>query len=464
MCGIAGFTVAPGDRGLLDTYRMTYSLGIDMMARGTDATGIATVDFKGRLKVRKAARAANVFLAERKGIGRASQSLLLHTRAATQGRPENNLNNHPIEYGNIVGIHNGIVYNDDALFKHFDWDRNGQVDSEAIFAALHHLDRDEALTNIDAGWAVAWLQRDDPRKLWLARGYSSPLFYALTVNGSVVFASTEHAVKEAFQWGGVNGDANVIKAPEGFLAHTDPDNGGLIVLPEFDGSGTDAIGARTYKGKNNWGGHFGGEEWEYASRTYGGYTPATSSAPNTTSRTSVPGAKAYERVTISGDPKNPKVGDRRRYFDSAGVIHTEVCISSSGVTGSPGTWSLAVGADSPRPVPPVHNTAIAPINGRLPVDVIDPFDEADEIVDAEMLDDLAGLDDDAYWTTQGFPQVGDVIRIPKDRFHGGVGGVYGKVLDYDAHDGTITVDFFEAVIDVFADYEIGTNGVARTTT
>ena len=108
--------IAPSDHGMIDTASMTVLLGYEMKSRGTDATGILTVDTKGRLKLRKKPYPADVFLASREGIGCSAQTLLLHTRAATQGRPNIPGNNHPIQHGGIIGIHNGVIWNDDKLF------------------------------------------------------------------------------------------------------------------------------------------------------------------------------------------------------------------------------------------------------------------------------------------------------------------------------------------------------------
>lgn len=455
MCGIAGFMVSPADRGRLDTRAMTASLAYDMMSRGKDATGVATVDFKGRWKVRKKDVAADVFLAGKQGIGTNCQSALIHTRAATQGRPENPLNNHPIVHGSIVGIHNGIVYNDDDLFKHFGWERNAQVDSEAIFAAINHLELDEALKNIDAGWAVAWFDADnDPRKLWLARGFSSPLYYALTVSGSIVFASTEKAVEEAFEWGGVNGKANVIKAPEGFLAHTDPDNGGIIVLPEFDGSGKDAIGARSWRRTNGYvhGGMYGydweDEAWRGASARF--TTPSLPIAGNTT-RT----PQAYERIWISGDKKNPKVGDRRKYCTASGEWFIEVCISSSGIEGAPGTWSLLLnGGDRTVSGMQVEPIEVTHTPDKRPVEMVDPFDDDDVLDTIEEIEALrsGGDDDDEF--KYGFAQEGDLIAIRKAMFDGGEGVLVGKVIGIDEQSKELMVDFRAARIAHDAYYEV----------
>jgi predicted glutamine amidotransferase len=40
---------------------------------------------------------------------------LIHVRDYTKGHPEVEANNHPIRHGSVVGIHNGVIENDDAL-------------------------------------------------------------------------------------------------------------------------------------------------------------------------------------------------------------------------------------------------------------------------------------------------------------------------------------------------------------
>lgn len=309
MCGLAGFCITDKDLGRIDTAKMTASLAIDMATRGTDATGIATVSPKNRVKLRKTAEPAHKFLTNHQGIGGGAQTCIIHTRAATQGHQDVEANNHPILYGDILGAHNGIVYNDFDLFKHFDWERHGQVDSEAIFASIYHLDDlREALEHIDASWAIAWLQLDQPKRLWLARGYQSPLFYAQTENGSLVFASTEKAVEAAFKWGGISGEPFIVKADEGFLANITPETG-LTILPSFDGSGDKVtIGKTVRRSYTSY--LYGYEDWQVANDEL------------TQKSKKWPWSAGYVPVACS-DPHNPEYGDIRKKWDSATKAYKE---------------------------------------------------------------------------------------------------------------------------------------------
>jgi hypothetical protein len=488
--------IAPDDYGKIDTERMTAVLGYEMQSRGKDATGILTVDPKGRWKLRKKPYPADVFLAGRNGIGVSASTLLLHTRAATQGKSSIPGNNHPIQYGNVIGIHNGVIWNDDKLYDHYKWDRLNQVDSEAIFAALHHLPQADALTNIDGSWATAWVNtEDDPRKLWLARGNQSPMFYALTTNGSVIFASTHSGVKLAMEYGGITGTPNIITAQEGFLAHTDPDEGGLIVEPKFDGSGKEAIGARTWRAGNTYshagmyGGGWDNDDWEWQ-RAANANKDKDKSKPT-----------PNVRIQISGDKANPKVGDRRRYITREGEWIYESCTSVS-----PPCWAQLheskVGlahptspGNDPKDAPgrvvsvmtqfidgqmvktetlangnKLITTRQEPVStatvGRKPIvvdgdgtaerddfstnGVVLPFDQT---IDPDLVDEDCFIESSDV--RYGFANVGDLICLPKSLVGGSTyGGIIGIVTDIDEGSQELHVEWRPGRLDIHAEYEV----------
>ncbi len=59
--------------------------------------------------------------------------LMGHTRWRTRGDEANNLNNHPIRAGDVIGTHNGTLYDADYLFRRLRLPRFAEVDSELIF-------------------------------------------------------------------------------------------------------------------------------------------------------------------------------------------------------------------------------------------------------------------------------------------------------------------------------------------
>lgn len=187
--------------------------------RGRDATGIswwATDSNSNKpwpMMVKAPVTATHFVDANRDYIREAANSNLViaHTRFPTQGSKEHNENNHPIDHGLIVGVHNGSVYNDYEIFKDLgpDIKRNGEVDSEAIFAvlsvaAIAHDPGEirvnamaKALEKIQGSMAIAFYVKDEPGVLYLARGASSPLLVSASSAGDVVFASTADAIHDA---------------------------------------------------------------------------------------------------------------------------------------------------------------------------------------------------------------------------------------------------------------------------
>ena len=195
MCGIAGFCLSKDEH--INARRVSMALLNQIVTRGEDATGAAWVQSdkaskKATIAVSKAPTPAYLFDPYLKGMPNNSKRVILHTRWATQGTPQNNLNNHPIVSGKIVGVHNGVLSNDRQVFDYFRETRKAQVDSEAAFALLNRTTYSPAqvLRSLKGRAALAWLDARDKRDLHLARIDGSPLAIGTTVKGSLFFAST----------------------------------------------------------------------------------------------------------------------------------------------------------------------------------------------------------------------------------------------------------------------------------
>jgi hypothetical protein len=142
---------------------------------------------------------ASKFIQWRREVDKKSKTILLHTRFATKGSFLNMDNNHPIEYGNSIVIHNGHISNDDSLFKTENMERIAEVDSEIIAALFNKYGLQKAhipLQKLDGNYAVAVVDKRNPNSLVLAKGHNSPLIY-LVHEGALIWASTEHAIKGA---------------------------------------------------------------------------------------------------------------------------------------------------------------------------------------------------------------------------------------------------------------------------
>lgn len=124
-----------------------------------------------------------------------------HTRKKTQGSEYNVNNNHPIIVGNIIGIQNGGVENDDLIFKMHEgeMDRKGEVDSEAIIQLLSLHSNDRALdwdsinyvtTRMEGPRAVLAYNSKHPEKVIFFRDSARPIeLYYLKELGAVLICS-----------------------------------------------------------------------------------------------------------------------------------------------------------------------------------------------------------------------------------------------------------------------------------
>src|SRR5947209_1786565 len=200
MCGIAGYSLdptSPADRTV-----SARALLAGIAERGADAVGFAYRDGGPGVTVHKQRSGASALL-DRVEVPQGATELLVHVRDYTKGHPRIAANNHPIRHGNVVGIHNGIIVNDEELFA-----RNAiaraeaemTVDSEIIFA-LAERSRGRtarALEELVGSMATAWLDEVRP-ELLLARGMGRPLWTG-TARGAFFFASTRVALELVAQY------------------------------------------------------------------------------------------------------------------------------------------------------------------------------------------------------------------------------------------------------------------------
>jgi glutamine phosphoribosylpyrophosphate amidotransferase len=119
-------------------------------------------------------------------------------RDFTKGHPEIEANNHPIRHGTVVGVHNGVIENDDHVLDRYGIERAAPgmtVDSEAIFALMEHRrHQPRALSELRGAMAAAWLDDRDDAALYLARGRRRPLWLGRSRDGDLFFASTRRAL------------------------------------------------------------------------------------------------------------------------------------------------------------------------------------------------------------------------------------------------------------------------------
>jgi len=195
MCGIAGFSLNPDSS--VDRTLAAQALLAGISERGADAVGYAQRSSDGPVSVTKLRGGASALLDELEVPAQTAQALI-HVRDFTKGHPEISANNHPIRHGHVVGIHNGIIENDDDLFASHGWERahpEMTVDSEAIFALMELTRSDHtALEQLRGSMATAWIDERVDGRLYLARGVARPLWIGRS-RREVFFASTKSALE-----------------------------------------------------------------------------------------------------------------------------------------------------------------------------------------------------------------------------------------------------------------------------
>jgi glucosamine 6-phosphate synthetase-like amidotransferase/phosphosugar isomerase protein len=149
MCGLAVSLLVPGPRTPGQLAEIITHFTLNLLAnqeRGSDATGVALVSAKGySVILKKPIAAANFiespdYLKLMHRVDAQTLCLLGHTRKPTKGTVNASSNNHPLIAGNVVGIHNGQILNDDELFTRWQYPREGAVDSEIIFRTMDEID------------------------------------------------------------------------------------------------------------------------------------------------------------------------------------------------------------------------------------------------------------------------------------------------------------------------------------
>jgi glucosamine 6-phosphate synthetase-like amidotransferase/phosphosugar isomerase protein len=197
MCGIAGYSLSAASE--VDRTLAAQALLAGIAERGADAVGYAYRRGTSPVRIHKQRSGASALLEQVLLPGSASEALI-HVRDYTKGHPRIEANNHPIRHGAVVGVHNGIIFNDDELMEEHGFERaepEMTVDSEAIFAlAEAHQAAPRALEQLRGSMATAWLDERRPGTVFLARGVGRPLWIG-TAREEMLFASTKAALEVA---------------------------------------------------------------------------------------------------------------------------------------------------------------------------------------------------------------------------------------------------------------------------
>lgn len=224
MCGIAGFYVKD-PRGI-DLEKLADELLLGIEHRGQDATGMLTItDGGAKVALAKDDIPATYFVQTREWLPKDVKTVLLHTRLATQGKPDKMENNHPVNFKSCFATHNGVIWNDDKLIQELDIERPAEVDSIAVPMLVATCGFSNALDNLpklEGSWALAIVDPlTNPDELLLVRGSNSPLV-VLNHPKIVIWASVQSAIKSAWE--------KAIGTPPAFNKYDYMDEGTAMVV------------------------------------------------------------------------------------------------------------------------------------------------------------------------------------------------------------------------------------------
>jgi glucosamine 6-phosphate synthetase-like amidotransferase/phosphosugar isomerase protein len=204
MCGIAGYSLSA--RSSVDRTLAAQSLLAGIAERGADAVGYAFRSPGDSYPVVAKQRTPASQLLDRISVPETATEVLVHVRDYTKGHPSISANNHPVRHGPVVGIHNGIILNDDELLAPHSCARcepRMTVDSEAIFCLAAHSENDpRALEELTGSFATAWMDERVAGTVFVARGAGRPLWLGAGKH-EIFFASTRMALQVVEQYAAV---------------------------------------------------------------------------------------------------------------------------------------------------------------------------------------------------------------------------------------------------------------------
>lgn len=189
MCGICGLR-RMGDQPLSRV--MFEILLIENQKRGNHATGVAIQQADGAVDIYKKDVPAWTITQSpeykkfmKDCLRDDSRTIIGHTRQATQGAPHINKNNHPLWDGITAVVHNGMIGNDDTMFRELKLKRTCETDSDIIRAVLDEYGFTtkgiNILSKLSGSGAIAAVSTDYPGELLLARS-GNPIVTASSDN------------------------------------------------------------------------------------------------------------------------------------------------------------------------------------------------------------------------------------------------------------------------------------------
>jgi len=184
MCGIVGVAGA-----LTSSHDdVLKSLLILDTIRGVDSTGIAAIDRNEDVRVVKTVGHSFDLMGMKmfdSAIGKLNRAIIGHNRFATTGKV-NRASAHPFEFSNIVGVHNGTLWNKHKLLDHAFF----TVDSENLYHHMNEKGLDDLLNHLDGAWSLVWWDKNDETLNFL-RNKERPMWMCEQKDNGILFWASE---------------------------------------------------------------------------------------------------------------------------------------------------------------------------------------------------------------------------------------------------------------------------------
>lgn len=215
MCGIGGILMYPMVRDAveLDFIRsFSKHIMIENEKRGNHSSGMAVFNknksndvFKNCVKASTMAENEEFLDFQQRNIHNGTANILIHTRLATKGAITNNDNNHPIVADTVIGVHNGMIYNDEELFFDEKLKRKAEVDSEVIFRLVDKVERrlslkklqEEVAEKLSGMFTFAFVRKNHTNLMYIVRNDNPITMVYIEPLNLIAFASEKKFLEDA---------------------------------------------------------------------------------------------------------------------------------------------------------------------------------------------------------------------------------------------------------------------------
>ena len=212
MCGIFGLIA--GKNAAITAEEL--NKGIEKLlllseSRGKEASGICTITDTSIRIHKRCVRAKELIRTGEyreimSGIGRETKRAVMgHARMVTNGSNQNPNNNQPVIRGDFVCIHNGIIVNDEAVWKnHPEMVRQDEVDTEVLLALLQKYVAEDSiqgafqkcLKELKGSMSIALIDKKSNRLL-LYTNVGSLYIVLSKTRDMILFASERYILEQA---------------------------------------------------------------------------------------------------------------------------------------------------------------------------------------------------------------------------------------------------------------------------